>query len=135
MNIETSRIALNVNRGFAHGALLEGSPANNKLLCRITESIDLGLEAMALLRQARLRIADLEEELKTTEQALDERAEPEADHIGVAIRNARREEGLTQEELGTKLGVGKGTVSNWERGSSAPRKKNMPAINWFLGRE
>jgi len=134
MNIETSCIALNVNRGFAHGALLEGSPANNKLLCRITESIDLGLEAMALLRQARLRIADLESDLA------DERVrEPEVgealDHIGVAIRAARKEEGMTQEELGVKLGVGKGTVSNWERGSSKPRKKNMPAINWLLGRE
>ena len=37
-----------------------------------------------------------------------------------ALTNARKNKGLTQEELAEKLGYSKATVSNWENGYSKP---------------
>jgi transcriptional regulator with XRE-family HTH domain len=48
------------------------------------------------------------------------------------IRSAREQAGLTQEELGAKLGVSMRTVGNWERGSTIPRSKAR-AIQAVLG--
>lgn len=36
--------------------------------------------------------------------------------IGERIRNARKAAGMSQEELGRKLGIGKSSVSEWESG-------------------
>ncbi len=38
--------------------------------------------------------------------------------IGNFIQNARKQEGLTQAELGERLSVTSQSVSNWERGVS-----------------
>ncbi len=38
--------------------------------------------------------------------------------IGRFIHDCRREQGLTQAELGERLGVSPQSVSNWERGVS-----------------
>ena len=40
--------------------------------------------------------------------------------IGKFIMTLRKEKGLTQEQLGTKLGVSGKSVSKWERGINAP---------------
>lgn len=38
----------------------------------------------------------------------------------VALAEARKRKGMTQEELANQLGCQKGTVSNWENGHSNP---------------
>lgn len=38
--------------------------------------------------------------------------------IGIFIAKLRKEQGMTQEKLGDKLGVSSKTVSKWERGVS-----------------
>ncbi len=43
--------------------------------------------------------------------------------LGDAIRRARERKGLTQPELGQLVGVAEGTISNWERGTRAPRNR------------
>ena len=40
--------------------------------------------------------------------------------IGKSIAHLRKEKGLTQEELGDKVGVGFRAVSKWERGLTLP---------------
>lgn len=40
--------------------------------------------------------------------------------VGKFIANLRKEKGLTQNELGTLLGVTDTTISKWERGINAP---------------
>ena len=45
--------------------------------------------------------------------------EPEEPFAGW-VRELRRRLGLTQGELGKRVGVGQGTVSGWERGKTMP---------------
>lgn len=45
-------------------------------------------------------------------------AEVRAYHIGEAIKKARTQQNLTQEELGARLGVGKSRISKLENGHS-----------------
>jgi len=45
--------------------------------------------------------------------------------IGKFIKDARKAKGLTQEELGEKLGVSEKSISNWENG------RNMPDLSLF----
>lgn len=50
---------------------------------------------------------------------------------GEQIRAARERAGLTQAELGSKVGVSLRTIGNWERGASVPRNR-MAAIEDVL---
>ena len=54
-------------------------------------------------------------------------------HIGQRIKTLRIEKGLTQEALGEKLGLDKGTVSKMERGENAPTAKTLIAIKKLFG--
>ncbi|MBQ6453483.1 MAG: helix-turn-helix transcriptional regulator, partial [Coriobacteriales bacterium] len=40
--------------------------------------------------------------------------------VGTAIRNARKDRGLTQEQLAAKVFVTRQAVSRWENGESEP---------------
>lgn len=51
------------------------------------------------------------------------------------IRALREVAGLTQEELGAAVGLGKAAVSAWERGHSTPGSDDLPAIAKALGVE
>jgi transcriptional regulator with XRE-family HTH domain len=42
---------------------------------------------------------------------------------GDEIRDLREAAGLTQQELGAKVGVSLRTIGNWERGETVPRNK------------
>ena len=41
--------------------------------------------------------------------------------IGCRIRELRTEYNLTQEELANKVGVARGTINYWEKGSREPK--------------
>ncbi|MDD7758803.1 MAG: helix-turn-helix transcriptional regulator [Aerococcus suis] len=49
------------------------------------------------------------------------------------LKQARKESGLTQQELATKLGVGQPTVSSWEKGRTNPNPYYMQQIQNILG--
>lgn len=53
--------------------------------------------------------------------------------LGEHLRRRRLEQGLTQEALGTLLGVSEATVVNWEARSRTPCLRAMPAVARFLG--
>lgn len=53
--------------------------------------------------------------------------------IGVNICRLRQQVGLTQEELADKVGVARSTVTQWERGISAPRMGRLARIAEALG--
>lgn len=48
--------------------------------------------------------------------------------IGTRIKQLRKENGLTQSELGSKLGVIKQTISSWENGISNPSNESVAII-------
>jgi transcriptional regulator with XRE-family HTH domain len=52
--------------------------------------------------------------------------------IGERIRDRRLELGLSQEEAGRRLGVGRGTVYRWERGACRPPADRHAALRRFL---
>ncbi|MBF6613262.1 MAG: helix-turn-helix transcriptional regulator [Chloroflexi bacterium] len=64
-------------------------------------------------------------------------------HTAQAIRTARIERGLTQGDLGMRLGVSQGTISFWENGTEAPTVEHLivlalelpQIIESFEGRE
>jgi transcriptional regulator with XRE-family HTH domain len=45
--------------------------------------------------------------------------------IGSAIKQARKEQGMSQQALGIAVGSSKNAVSNWERGVSAPTAESL----------
>lgn len=49
------------------------------------------------------------------------------------IRELREEKGLTQKELGAKLGVAQAAVAQWESGKSTPTLPNMVRVADALG--
>ncbi len=53
--------------------------------------------------------------------------------IGKFIREGRLGIGLTQEDMGDKLGVTAQSVSNWERGESLPDISLLPDLAQMLG--
>ncbi|MBR5258258.1 MAG: helix-turn-helix transcriptional regulator [Clostridia bacterium] len=53
--------------------------------------------------------------------------------IGQFIRQGRLDIGLTQEEMGDRLGVTAQSVSNWERGESLPDISILPDLAQTLG--
>lgn len=52
---------------------------------------------------------------------------------GKRIEQLRKRMGLSQEELGAVLGVGRRTVGAWERGENTPRGKNLLSLASALG--
>ena len=44
------------------------------------------------------------------------------------MQRLREEDGMTQEELGEKLGVSQGTVSQWESGKRVPGGEAVKAM-------
>ncbi|MDP9311835.1 MAG: helix-turn-helix domain-containing protein [Chloroflexota bacterium] len=63
--------------------------------------------------------------------------------LAQAIRAARRERGLTQNELAARIGVSQGTISFWENGTETPTVTHMiqvalelpEIVTHFEGRE
>ena len=53
--------------------------------------------------------------------------------IGVFIAQLRKEQGLTQEQLGEKLGVSNKTVSRWENGNYLPPVEVLQLMSEFYG--
>lgn len=53
--------------------------------------------------------------------------------IGKLIASLRNKEGLTQQELGDKIGVGFRAVSKWERGLNLPDIGNMTELSKIFG--
>jgi transcriptional regulator with XRE-family HTH domain len=45
--------------------------------------------------------------------------------IGLAIKDARKKRGMSQDALGVAVGNSKNAVSAWERGESAPTAENL----------
>jgi len=58
---------------------------------------------------------------------------PTIEKMGARIRRLRKGLGLTQEELGVKVGVKELAVGDWERGKYAPRGENFVALADALG--
>ena len=48
--------------------------------------------------------------------------------IGERIREARKRKGLSQEQLGEKLGLSFQAVSTWETGKFIPDPEHLPAL-------
>ena len=53
--------------------------------------------------------------------------------IGDLIRRLRREQGLTQLQLASALGVTDKAVSKWERGLGCPDISFLPRLSQILG--
>ena len=53
--------------------------------------------------------------------------------MGDHIRKRRMDLGLSQRQLGEKLGVRTNTVYSWESGDACPRNRYTPEIIQFLG--
>ena len=59
------------------------------------------------------------------------------------LKQLRLEKGLTQIELGKKLGIKRNTYSDWENGKTEPRFDNLVkladffnvSLDWLFGRE
>jgi transcriptional regulator with XRE-family HTH domain len=52
--------------------------------------------------------------------------------LGDRIRSRRLELGLSQEQLGRRIGVGRGAVQRWERGKSEPQESRRFEVWEFL---
>jgi transcriptional regulator with XRE-family HTH domain len=67
---------------------------------------------------------------------------PNGDDIGSRIRAARSARGLSQEQLAELIGKTKGAVSQWEQGTTTPRRELIDplarhlgvTVSWLLGR-
>lgn len=55
--------------------------------------------------------------------------------LGKRIREAREGLDLTQEQLADRLATKKSEISRWERGTSSPSIKRLPAVAAALGVE
>jgi transcriptional regulator with XRE-family HTH domain len=53
--------------------------------------------------------------------------------LGAAIQAARQQAELTQADLATRLGVQQSSVSQWERGTTAPTTKHLLVLQQLLG--
>lgn len=49
------------------------------------------------------------------------------------IRDGRAKLGMTEKEFGDRVGVSRGAVQQWEKGTTAPTRKNQPAVAALLG--
>jgi len=57
---------------------------------------------------------------------------PKPQTLGEQIRTKRRDIGLTQEALGTLLGISHETIIRWERGEPNPRRRVKRPFEAFL---
>lgn len=48
--------------------------------------------------------------------------------FGEKLKTARKSAGLTQTELGEKIGVGKNTIINWESGKTYPHNREIYGV-------
>ena len=53
--------------------------------------------------------------------------------IGAFLASLRKEKGLTQEQLGEKMGVSNKTVSRWETGNYLPPVEMLQQLSSFYG--
>ena len=53
--------------------------------------------------------------------------------LGEKLRNARKQEGLTQEQLSEKLGISRSAVAKWETGNGIPDISNLIALSDEFG--
>lgn len=51
------------------------------------------------------------------------------------IRNARKENGLSRNQLADRIGVREGTIFNWEIGQTKPSETNINKLRIILGVE
>ncbi len=49
-----------------------------------------------------------------------------------ALRNLRKQQNMTQDELAEKLGIGRTTVAMWELGESMPKSKTLRLLSEIL---
>lgn len=56
-------------------------------------------------------------------------------NLGEKIRQARREKGMTQEQLAQALFVSRQTVSNWENGRTEPDYQTLTRLSEMVGLE
>lgn len=49
------------------------------------------------------------------------------------IKQFREAKGLTHEQFANAVGVSRGAVQQWERGITAPTRKNQPAVAAYMG--
>lgn len=49
------------------------------------------------------------------------------------IKDGRKRLGLTEEEFAERAGVSRGSVQQWEKGSTAPNRKRQPVVAALLG--
>lgn len=52
--------------------------------------------------------------------------------IGNAIKNLRKERGLTQEQLANKCGVTQSAVASWESGRTCPKTKKATTLAYVF---
>lgn len=50
-----------------------------------------------------------------------------------AIKNGRNRLGLSQAQLGERIGVGQGAIYNWESGKGAPNPSNLKLLEQIIG--
>ncbi len=55
--------------------------------------------------------------------------------VGRRVKKARKQLGLTQADLGTRLGAEGNTVSNWERGANLPSVDTLRALVRMVGKD
>lgn len=55
------------------------------------------------------------------------------DNFAVRLRRLRREAGLTQEQLGNRLDLGRSAIANWERGTRTPSPMVMRSLAVIFG--
>jgi transcriptional regulator with XRE-family HTH domain len=91
--------------------------------CQFEAPISVGTLSAVQLRS-------LESPEKDASTAQDE-DEPET--FGMRIRRIRKDNGLTQTQLATQLGVSMPAVCAWEKGHSRPRDTRMQALADILG--
>ena len=53
--------------------------------------------------------------------------------LGERLRKARLQEGMSQTELGKKVGVTQGSISNWEKGTIVPKDEQVHKLQRVLG--
>lgn len=53
--------------------------------------------------------------------------------LGEKIRDARKNKGLSQDDLAAKLGVNRVSISNYEKGKNNPTHKNLLKLSAILG--
>lgn len=56
-------------------------------------------------------------------------------NLNIKIKEARKHNGLTQEQLANLIGVTRQSVVGWENGSTVPSGENLEALNHLFKRQ